>query len=450
MGSVENFEEVESRLGLGSSIILGVRWWELVRYNFALSHTNSNRKTVLNLSKTWRLSASIMRIPAILRRVDVVILRHPRFKLEEGKFSDIYTFDLQKDIKSRDLEILIIENPTPQKRALENGVYPLDGIKVISSFMSGFLSKALVNYITLFDVGEAIKSYGERNLTPSMILKEVLRFKIEVFFYQIIFKITNPKLVFVVVNQGNEALIYAGKKTGIKIAELQHGSPARGKMNYDYSNLDSRSYGPDFFLSFGRFFTKHAPLASSTKIVDFGFPYLEKRKSKRCYSEKGKIKFDFLILSQPEVDYRLIEFTKELLSSCGNEIKILVQEHPQYYSKASPYFVFSDDTRVVIKPSIESSLYDALETCRTAVTVYSTSIFEAYYFGLKCIVLDDHRHFLREFCLEFNVPVVSDSLGISDVLLALNRQQGDRTYLFSRYDEKVLLEVLNSVGLAPS
>lgn len=448
MPSIEKFEKVERRLGLGSSIILGVRWWELVRYNFALNYTNSNRKNLLNLSKSWRLSASLIRIPAILKRVDVVILRHPRFKLEEGNFFDIYTFDLQKDIESRDLEILIIENPTPQKRALEKGVYPLDGIKFVSSIISGFLSKLLVNYVNSFDIGEAIKHYGERNLTFSMILKEVLRFKLEVFFYQIIFKITNPKLIFVVVNQGNEALIFAGKKTGIKIAELQHGSPTRGKMNYDYSNLGSRSYGPDFFLSFGRFFTKNAPLTSSTKIVNFGFPYLERWKSKLSNSEKGKIKYDFLILSQPDVDFRLIEFTKELLSLCGHEVRILVQEHPQYYSKESPYYVFSGDTRVVIKSSIESSLYDALATSGTAVTVYSTSIFEAYYFGLNCIVLDDDRRFLQEFCVEFNVPVVSESLGIGDVLLALNRQQSDRAYLYCRYDEKVLLEVLDLVGLA--
>ena len=101
MDFVKNFEKVERELGLGSSTILGVRWWELVRYNFAQSQTNQNPKIKLNLSKNWRLLASIKRIPVFLKRADVVILRHPRFKLEGGEFSDIYTFDLQKDIKSR-------------------------------------------------------------------------------------------------------------------------------------------------------------------------------------------------------------------------------------------------------------------------------------------------------------------------------------------------------------
>ena len=62
------------------------------------------------------------------------------------------------------------------------------------------------------------------------------------------FKIKKPKTLFIVVSHTQEATIAAAKSLGITTIELQHGSPVRGKLNYDYTSGIKKKSFPDFFF----------------------------------------------------------------------------------------------------------------------------------------------------------------------------------------------------------
>mgnify|MGYP000934513419 FL=1 len=92
------------------------------------------------------------------------------------------------------------------------------------------------------------------------------------------FKFKKPKLLFVVVSHAQEAIIAAAKSIGITTIELQHGSPARGKLNYDYTSGIKKTNFPNLFLSFGDYWSSNCkfPL-DDNKIISFGNSYLHKK-----------------------------------------------------------------------------------------------------------------------------------------------------------------------------
>ena len=92
---------------------------------------------------------------------------------------------------------------------------------------------------------------------------------------------------------GNEPLIAAAKAAKIPVLELRYGSPARGKLNYDYSSGITKTNFPDYFLSFGQYWSRSLSLPlSSRKIINFGFPYLYQKLN---YSEVPKENCLFVI-----------------------------------------------------------------------------------------------------------------------------------------------------------
>jgi len=427
---LEEFEKIEQELQLDTETLFGVAWWDLWRYTIYVASSQPDERRLNKSQRPLRLLwQGITHLRYFFkRRRTIFILRHPRFKREENRYVDIYTDIIGRDLANLGYSALYLEKQTGQSRPLDTGpIYPLALMFSLSALIARMTPSFLLGKGKLRKVANVLQKLGvaNRRLNEKLVFRSVVGFRVRVLLYRLLFKVNKPKVLFLVVSCGNEDIICAASMEGVLSIELQHGSPTRGKLNYDYSNSIEKRYFPDVFLSFGPFFSSRIQLPAKCKhIVDFGYPYLQhKRKNVRGGRQK---KYDLLVLSQPDCDNYIVLFLSKLVQILPKSFSIRVQLHPQYFSQQNPYSEL-EGPNFDVADSLKSSLYDAFNLSRSAITVYSTAIYEARAFGLQAFVLLEERNLLNEFLalgeavaidpcdnIRYNLNKITDGISSSD------------------------------------
>jgi len=183
------------------------------------------------------------------------------------------------------------------------------------------------------------------------------------------------------------------------------------------------------------------------QVTNFGYPFLQDQ-----YQKLGGIghkKYDLLVLSQPDCDAYIVEFLEKLIKRLPVDFLIIVQLHPQYFSKSNPYSVLGC-ANLTIADSIENSLYEAFCLSKSAITVYSTAIYEAKLFGLKTFVLLDECNYLSEFSRLEGVVAINSNNQLDDVIKKLVNgvagSNNESLSLFEEYSIEKVEEVLKFVN----
>jgi len=449
---LNEFEEIEREMQLDKSFFFGVTWWDLWRYSLysMLSQPSLRHKNKEHISFRV-LFQGITRLRHFFNKdKSIFILRHPRLKREGHLYVDVYTDIVGRNLAELGYRPIYFEKKIVPPRRLDSGaIYPLTLIFSISSFLASIVPILFLSKLAPKVVDDALcrLRVSDQKHLKAVIFRSVLSFRVRVFFYRLLFKLNKPSALFLVVSCGNEDIVCAAKKEGVVSIELQHGSPARGKLNYDYSNSIDKSYFPEVFLSFGPFFSDRIHLPSPCKrVVNFGYPYLQHKR--RNISEGRNKKYDLLVLSQPDCDCYIVDFLRGLIKGLPDNFSILVQLHPQYYSNHNPYSEL-ECVNFKVADSLESSLYEAFSLSRSAITVYSTAIYEARAFGLKTFVLLEERNLLRNFlCLDEVVAVdpgdaVVDS--VKRIVEGIAACDGGVLNVFSDYSLKNIEELMRLI-----
>ena len=193
-----------------------------------------------------------------------------------------------------------------------------------------------------------------------------------------------PSHIFLVVSAGNEPLIAAAKAAKIPVLELQHGSPARGKLNYDYSSGITKTNFPDYFLSFGEYWSRSLSLPlPSRKIINFGFPYLYQKLND--YSEVPKENC-LLVISQSVHAASLVQFAIEV-ASLNTDIEVIYKAHPAEFNGVEPKYFSSLRECGIEIASQDDDLYFLFAKARWQVGVYSTALYEGLFFDTALSLL---------------------------------------------------------------
>ena len=122
---------------------------------------------------------------------------------------------------------------------------------------------------------------------------------------------------------------FAAKSINIPTIELQHGSPARGKLNYDYSSGIRKELFSNWFLSFGEYWQKGCRFSiENNNIISYGFPYLNSQKMQ--YSKILK-ENRMVVISQPVIT-KLTEFAIQISKKFSNKVIVEYKPHPAEYS----------------------------------------------------------------------------------------------------------------------
>ena len=198
------------------------------------------------------------------------------------------------------------------------------------------------------------------------------------------FKLKKPKLLFIVVSHSQEAIIAAAKSLRIKTIELQHGSPARGKLNYDYTSGIKKRTFPDMFLSYGDYWSSNCkfPL-DERRIISFGNPYLYKK----INSYSHIVKEDRLVIISQGLP-KLAKFAQDISRQFSKKIIVEYKPHPrELYQQEPDYFIELRNAGVVISHK-HADLYEIFARSRWQVGVFSTALYEGLYFGTACFVVN--------------------------------------------------------------
>jgi hypothetical protein len=194
-----------------------------------------------------------------------------------------------------------------------------------------------------------------------------------------------PTHVFIVVSAGYEIVIAAAKAEGIQTIELQHGSPVRGKLNYDYSSGIAKSTFPDWFVAFGEYWIQDIKLPiPDTQIFYLGFPYF----SLKTASYKNFVKENLIVIvSQKTISQVLVNFSIQLLQYLEPGVNIIYKPHPaEYCNGLLPYERELVNAGILVAKSTDD-LYSLFAKARWQVGVYSTALYEGVAFGVACFVV---------------------------------------------------------------
>ncbi len=408
---LEKFESIESELELDKSIIQGVPWWDLVRYPLFenIFAQFSEKKKDINLKNNFiiRLCSRINSVtkslflilspksPIWIQKETNLIWGHPRRKLENGKFTDIYS-DAFIDLFPSSVDFTVIERSdnnkhlTPFKKT--NVFY---GENLLSlAYLIQIFKKIKFNQEELLLI-EKLQFLIDKNFSYQIDIKRIINIKLRSWFgifplMCLFFKIKKPKNLFIVVSAGNEAIVAAAKNQKIPSFELQHGSPTRGKLNYDYSSgLEKKSF-PDWFLSFGDYWTSEFKIpVDKKKIIPIGYSYLNKKISHYAEIKKEN---RLIIISQPKYSRELAELAIDISQTYLNKLKIEFRPHPMEINsgKKPKYFKKLEDSGILIS-NPDTDLYEILAKSRWQIGVYSTALYEGLCFGVACFVFDVPR-----------------------------------------------------------
>jgi len=201
-----------------------------------------------------------------------------------------------------------------------------------------------------------------------------------------VIKRINPKILFVHCGSyggGNAIVIKACKNFGITTAEFQHGYVGKYHLAYNYLINDNRyaDYLPDYFLTFGQYWSDQLTRYPNKKIV-VGNPELSYQ-VKFCTNIKQKN--EILVISQGIVTHRMVELTKELRKRLPKSFTVVFRLHPGEVLFEDRYRSLYDLDGVIVDK--DSNIFDLLKRSRVIVGFTSTTLFEALAFEKPIYVM---------------------------------------------------------------
>jgi hypothetical protein len=406
---LERFELIEKKLDLDQSLIEGVPWWDTFRYqlfneilinlnfskhledNITPKRKNYIKKRISLIFIMLRNSLKFLskRSPIWIKKNSNIILGHPRRVLEKNVYIDPYT-DPFIDLFSKKIKFSVLERALDGKNhfspAKTSNLYYTDFLNNFANIISKF---RIINFSQkdksiLLELETQLYKEFSYSVNIKKKVKKIIKDWLGIYPLMVLFfKFKKPKNLFVIVSHSQEAIIAAAKSLGINTFELQHGSPVRSKLNYDYSSgIKKRSF-PDFFLSFGGFWSSNCELPiNKKKIISFGNEYLYKKLD--FYSNTPK-QNRLVVISQAHPI--LAKFAQDIRKHFPKKIIVEYKPHPaEYYGDEPEYFSELRNSGVIIS-NRHTALYEILSKSRWQVGIDSTALYEGLYFGTACFIL---------------------------------------------------------------
>ena len=450
---MEEIEHVEVTKRLDRLKVRGVYVWDLYRYplqNIVIDRCKNSypNKTPIKL----HLKAILFFFLALFRHSPfskkIIFLRHPRLaRINQNAFKEIYSDYIISDV-SKSERCLIFDPPslvydTNNKITLET--IPTTLIYVVSELcfqlmkpflFDRFTRSKTVNCFLNNIVNFLPEGYAKYDFYHD-IFARIYKFKLHYMIWRTIFFVYRPKLLILTVSSGNEALVYAARKSGAKVFELQHGSPVAGKLNYDYKSGISKTYVPDIFLSFGGFMHEQLPKLPHEKIIPVGFAHFNHLRNQTRNNRSNCRNKRILILSQAKTDYVL---QKWLIANSNKfrKYEVEIRLHP-YYNTVDD-LPFKNVPYRLTKAS-DYPLYTYMNTFDLVCGMFSTAMYEARALGLGvCIVPSEYNGLMSQF-VERGYGIPCPDIMEPDFLEELFKGNGTQE-IFMPYAPKNLLSAM--------
>jgi hypothetical protein len=376
---------------------LGVAAWRLLRKQAVLQYLHSRgvrgksnynrpslRQALCLLAGVGRSFSHLLR----LRRRDYLFVGFPRRRLEQGCWVDPFS-DALIELLGQD-RALCIEKPFAGRHfrpARTRHLVDYDGPIALSALLS-----RLFFWIVLGVAWREVADLAAR-LAPTLQLPErglrrriaqaVLGFWIEVGCMSIALAIVRPRCLLLTSRWVHAPIIFACKRRGIRVCELQHGAVSR--EGYAYATMFDAALDPDWMLTFGTYWNDFDWGIPPDRVVAIGYRYIwqRRRSTPRPQAGRGKV----MLVSKPGSNADLARWFAQIVQRHPG-VQFILRLHPQDTYEWERRYPIGNAPNVTVSAEAYADLYDSFRGCSAVVGDDSTVLFEAAFFGLNVGLLN--------------------------------------------------------------
>ncbi|MCD9575245.1 hypothetical protein [Flavobacterium soyae] len=230
----------------------------------------------------------------------------------------------------------------------------------------------------------------------------ILDFKIDYFYYSLLFKIKKPKAVFITQNGIQKGLFTAGKRYNIPVVEVQHGIIDDAHLAYNYSKKidykENQIYLPTYFFSFSEFWTKGLNFPVK-EIISMGNSYFYNTQVNNEKEEKDK---NGLLVASSDVFGENLKDVIIDFAGSNKTTPVYFKLHPnQFFEKEYYIDQFSNFENVKVYTN-ENSIYELLAISKAILVIQSTALYEAYHLKKKAFIYKKQTYKRHQHV--FNLP----------------------------------------------
>lgn len=302
-----------------------------------------------------------------------------------------------------------------------------------------------------------LDSYIYKNKIINSIINSFSSYKIYKKFYFKLLKRSCPKLIIYQEHYNNAkfTLNEIAKIMKIETIELQHGVIGRGHIAYNFGKKFNIDILPNKVFFWGPYWkeTCRFPIGDNNKLV-VGFPYHDLL---ILNSLKGinisESEFTILIISQPNVRGKFINFTESLINKFQKEkisFKIIFKLHPkELLTPEKEFEKLNKFKNVTIINNFNHDIYYYLANSNIVIGSFSTVLFQATSFNNQIYIYndDDYNIYTNDLVNEGYVTRFDDA----DELFAKITDKNNISYshrsnniFFSNNASKNILKYINN------
>jgi hypothetical protein len=401
--SVEEFLDLETRLGLFDHVSGGVRIWEYVRLYVFLAVEQAlggGDAAPVEITSPWRrrLGQIGTSLAGLLRHNPYATDARPlcffgfsrRLRDEEGVWWDPSIDPL---LDSLDCPYYYIER-TP--RFAHPGPTRTRDVKhhdLLSLLAFGYRALTAWRDLSpddrrLFATIESalFDQFGVR-VDLARIARPILQTRQALVpLYRRLFERVKPRAVFFAsINYPERTALEVARSLGIATVEVQHGVMGVRDLSYVFPRGVTPWHFPDHFLVWGSAWTEQVELPlPPERITAVGWPYLEGRRRAHAKTSRGN---EVLVLSQPTVGAELARFAIDLARRPEFRGRVIYRLHPNEEGRADPYPGLRE-SGAILSGSRDGSIHALLARCGMQVGVYSAALVEGLAFGAPTYLVD--------------------------------------------------------------
>lgn len=356
-------------------------------------------------------------------KYDIVFLNHPRRKLIENKYVDIYT-DYIIDNLDSSFSVVSCETlyqMTHLRPAYTESIYYLDKIDFMSRFVSRFFTLKITkdDQLLIYRLNKYIKEIFNVDIDLYPRIKRViLRYKFIYKQFNHLFSKIRPKIVVFVDSYSliRKIAVTVANEHSITTVELQHGTVGTLHIGYNYPPDIFLNSFPKYFYSWGDFWTGKTNFPKVVEVVNVGFPFFDIEKDK--YSNINRENKLILVISQGTVGKEISNIVIALAKLLPNHT-FYYKLHPVEVRYYKQNYKDLDRENILIITDNSMPLYKLFSICTTQIGVYSTAIAEGISFNLRTVILK-LGHDTYTTIKNLNLLVSSDPIEISKFISQSN------------------------------
>ena len=185
-------------------------------------------------------------------------------------------------------------------------------------------------------------------------------------------------------NWVNQILACAAHREGIPVVELQHGMVYGAHVAYNLPVM-GLEYAPDWFLTWGAYWSEHTSNYALKGTLETGYPLLDywRRISVRKPAGRPSVMF----ISQGTIGKELSRKAVELRKRFSDDgMRIIYKLHPNESRTWRELYPWLVDSGVEVVDNATRGVYDLFGEVDSVVGVYSTAVIEALAWNLPAYV----------------------------------------------------------------